>query len=185
MEPIQDKDFTPHTLSQTSKRHIVIPPFIPSAETGDSAPLELPAGLPILATDDFTWYTSTGRAKKLPDSSPSTPSPASRQPASVTQQQEQLSSSRLVRTLAQPTNHGQGTLYSQATSSYRWEQQTFRYPEELLRIMETETREMQVLTPETSAPSKSKRRSRRRKRRVPEMRQVTAVECGEIGRAHV
>src|ERR1700736_855373 len=119
MQPIEDKNSVRKDLSETSKRYIVIPPFAPLSqrgdETGNDTPFEHPAGLPILPAEDFTWYTSTGRSKYLPDSSPSTPSPASMQTSSAAQQQEQLSSARLVRTLAQPTNHGQGTLYSQAT----------------------------------------------------------------------
>jgi ATP-binding cassette subfamily B protein len=185
MEPIQDKNVAPRVSGQTSKRHIVIPPFAlshPNDEAARDTSSELPAGLPLLTTDDFTWYSSTGNSLQEPAPftpfTPFTPSPTYIQGSSAPQQQQYPSSPPLVRTLAQPTNHGQGTLYSQATSNYRWEQQTFRYPQELLQIMETETREMQVLTPETTAAAQSKKKSGKRKRRVPEMRQVTAVECG-------
>ncbi len=102
-----------------------------------------------------------------------------------------LSPSKLVRVLPSPpqVDHPgreyslplrrvQSTPYSQSTGSYRWERQTARYPSELLEIMETETREMQVLVATPAASSKPKRKLRRKKRRVPEMRQVTAVECG-------
>src|SRR5438552_14269868 len=138
MEPMQDKNSVPDALSQTSKRYIVMPPFAPLArrtdEIADTPSSEFPAGVPMLSTEDFTWYSSSNRGQQV--TAPSTPSPSTqRSPASPKQEPQDLSSARLVRSLAKPTNHGQGTLFSQATSSYRWEQQTFRYPDELLQIM--------------------------------------------------
>jgi ATP-binding cassette, subfamily B, bacterial len=193
MEPIEDKNSVPRALSQTSKRYIVMPPLASLSrntdETGGNTSYEIPAGVSTLSSEDFTWYSSSSRGQQAtapyaPDrgqqvTAPSTPSPVPAQKPPTPRQQEDLSPARLVRTIAKPTNHGEGTLFSQATSNYRWEEQTFRYPDELLQIMETETREMQVLTTDSSAAVKPKRKSRQRKKRqIPEMRQVTAVECG-------
>ncbi len=67
----------------------------------------------------------------------------------------------------------------QQTGGYRWEKQTSRYPVELLELIESETREMQaVVVNAPASPQTKQKRIRRRRRRVPEMRQVTAVECG-------
>ena len=63
---------------------------------------------------------------------------------------------------------------------YRWENQTSRYPAEFLELMEAETQVLQAIEVQpkgTQAKTKPKR-LRRKKRRVPELRQVTAVECG-------
>lgn len=61
---------------------------------------------------------------------------------------------------------------------YRWEQQSDRYPAELLQIMASETQKMRLPTDKPSSAPSLKKRKLRKKRRIPEMRQVTAVECG-------
>jgi HlyB family type I secretion system ABC transporter len=124
------------------------------------------------------------------------------QPAAKAGQSDELSPSRLVRSLPMPPQgiqsgadfpgYPRGVPFARPTGHYRWEQQSERYPAELLEIIQTETREMKaivmpVATP--SAPAKPdvqaqtqtpKRKLRRKMRRVPEMRQVTAVECGAV-----
>lgn len=82
----------------------------------------------------------------------------------------------LVRMLPRSPNSVRSASVSQAVRRHRWEQQSDRYPAELLQMMEADTNKLRVLkeTPTTRA----KRKVRRRRRRVPEMRQVTAVECG-------
>jgi ATP-binding cassette, subfamily B, bacterial len=77
--------------------------------------------------------------------------------------------------------------FAQPTGSFRWEQQTSRYPAELLELMQAETQMLQAVVVPSSktsaapavAPAKPKVKFRKR-RRVPEMRQVTAVECGAV-----
>ncbi len=111
-----------------------------------------------------------------------------------TDAQGQLSPSKLVRVLpAEPSQMDawggkrprQFTGNPHSMGSHRWELQTSRYPAELLELMESETREMQAITvtPATSTKAKAKGgeagpRPFKKQRRVPEMRQVTAVECG-------
>lgn len=78
--------------------------------------------------------------------------------------------------------------FAQPTGSFRWEQQTSRYPAELLELMQAETQLLQAVVVPSSktpsapvaAPAKQKVKFRRKMRRVPEMRQVTAVECGAV-----
>ncbi|HEY5002285.1 MAG TPA: ABC transporter transmembrane domain-containing protein [Ktedonobacteraceae bacterium] len=192
MEPVNDNNAVPRSsLSQTSKRYIIVPPqpaplndLYDKPEKNTSP--EIPAGLPIIPSEDFRWY-----GESAPDFRTPTPTTNPRMPgytfppaspsyniqvqrSSTPPQQEQ---SPLVRSLPYPSQRTQGISYTQSTGTYRWEQQSSRYPAELLQIMESETREMQVLT---TKPAKSERPKGKvkRKRRVPEMRQVTAVECG-------
>ncbi len=203
MEPIHDKNTIPGSLNQTSKRHIIVPPQLASLNNHYDEP-DIPAGLPILPSEDFTWYEDSASPLPVTAPNPRTPATApnprtpateatSRTPApvpgyasppqspsklvqstSTPQQQEQLP---LVRSLRYPSNRTQGISNPQSMGSYRWEQQSSRYPAELLQIMESETREMQVLTTKPAKSSRPKEKVKR-KRRIPEMRQVTAVECG-------
>lgn len=198
MEPVNDNNGTPRSLlSQTSKRYIVVPPQLPLNNRYDepekNTSPDIPAGLPILPSEDFTWYDESPSPLPVPAPNPRTPTtprmpaaePDSRMSvtaptpmmpppaptqgyASTPPQQEPL-----VRSL----NRSQSTSYPQATGSYRWEQQSSRYPAELLQIMESETRELQVLTTKPAKSARPKGKVKR-KRRIPEMRQVTAVECG-------
>src|SRR5579875_2429492 len=72
---------------------------------------------------------------------------------------------------------GSASVTMQPAGKYRWETQPFRYPAELQAIIKRETQEMMALAtrnPTSAHPLKKLRR----KGRVPEMRQVTAVECG-------
>lgn len=66
----------------------------------------------------------------------------------------------------------------QSTRHYRWEQQSNHYQAELLQIMESDTSKMHILAHQPALKSRSRRKAWKKKRRVPEMRQVTAVECG-------
>ena len=196
MEPVNDNNGTPRSLlSQTSKRYIIVPPQLAILNNRHDKPEkntspDIPAGLPILPSEDFTWYDES--ASPLPvtlpnprtPTTPRTPTPAQGsastspspsyrveiQRTSTPPQQEQQP---LVRSL----NRSQSTSYPQGTGSYRWEQQSSRYPAELLQIMESETREMQVLATKPAKSARPKGKVKR-KRRIPEMRQVTAVECG-------
>src|ERR1019366_2344693 len=92
MEPIEDKNSARQALSQTSKRYIAVPPFASLSrntdETASNTPYEIPAGVPTLSSEDFTWYSSSrsqqatapyvaGRGQQA--TAPSTPSPASAQ----------------------------------------------------------------------------------------------------------
>ncbi len=90
--------------------------------------------------------------------------------------EEQFSSSHLVKVL--PYEPAPGISSSQSTGRYRWEHQSSRYPDELLRIIEAETQELRPVMTRPSTSSQSKKRPRQRKRRVPEMIQMTDVECG-------
>jgi ATP-binding cassette subfamily B protein len=60
----------------------------------------------------------------------------------------------------------------------RWEQNSDRYPAEFLQIMQSETTKMRALAGGPSSGALPRRKRLKKKRRVPEMRQVTAVECG-------
>ena len=60
---------------------------------------------------------------------------------------------------------------------HRWEYQSSRYPPELLDLIEAETQVLQVVDP-TADDTHTKKVRRRKLRSIPEMRQVTAVECG-------
>ena len=207
MEPVNDNNGTPGSLlSQTSKRYIIVPPQLASLnnrydEQEKNTSHEIPAGLPLLPSEDFTWYdesvpnprtpttepnprTSTSPRTPFAEPAPRVSAPAqgyaSAPPSSAYHVQIQRTSTPpkqeqapLVRSL----NRSQSTSYPQSTGNYRWEQQSSRYPAELLQIMESETREMEVLTTKPAKPSRAKGKVKR-KRRVPEMRQVTAVECG-------
>ena len=195
MEPIQDNNPIPKTSGQTSKRHVVMPRLASlndyPNEQGKDTSLDVPVGVPILTSADFTWYTDF--APSLPVTGV-TPAPAHIQgspppsaqlqsyyPQGTTAPQpvenmQRENTPKLVRTLPYPSQRANNNPKSLGTGTYRWEQQTSRYPAELLQIMESETREMQVLPKKPEAGPKGK--SRKRKRRIPEMRQVTAVECG-------
>ena len=195
MEPIQDNNPIPKTSGQTSKRHVVMPRLASlndyPNEQGKDISLDVPVGVPILTSADFTWYTDS--APSLPVTGV-TPAPAHIQgspppsaqlqsyyPQGTTAPQpvehmQRENTPKLVRTLPYPSQRASNNPKSLGTGTYRWEQQTSRYPAELLQIMESETREMQVLPKKPEAGPKGK--SRKRKRRIPEMRQVTAVECG-------
>lgn len=82
----------------------------------------------------------------------------------------------LVRILPRTPNDSKHLYAAQPTRRFRWEQQTDRYPAELLQMMESNTGKLRVPTDQSAA--KPRKKLRRKKRRVPEMRQVTAVECG-------
>jgi ATP-binding cassette subfamily B protein len=194
MEPMQDKNAVPSMLNQTSKRHIVMPQLASlngrPDEQGNNTTLDVPVGVPILTSEDFTWYVDS--SPSLPVTGVRIPTPAHIQnappPAAQTQfdyprgttiqDMQRDNTPKLVRTLSYPSQRPPNNPKSLGTGTYRWEQQTSRYPAELLQIMESETREMQVLPEEPAQPARSKGKSGKRKRRIPEMRQVTAVECG-------
>lgn len=176
----------------------------PAQDGNKNTPTDLPiAGLPLVPSDDMKWYTppktpSTQPPRptagpttpRAPLAAPSIPHPelisasglipekasftGSRIPTTpppLSNQSDELSPNRLVRVLP-----------SRSVGSHRWETQSARYPEELLQIIESETREMQAIvtkdTPAVAAPKARKVKLRRKKSRVPELRQVTAVECG-------
>ncbi|GAC1638866.1 MAG: NHLP family bacteriocin export ABC transporter peptidase/permease/ATPase subunit [Ktedonobacteraceae bacterium] len=64
---------------------------------------------------------------------------------------------------------------------HRWEHQASRYPLELLELIEADTQKLQAVSVDgpISVSSRARKKVHRRKLlRVPEMRQVTAVECG-------
>ena len=60
MEPMQDKNAIPRTLNENNKRHIVMPQLAslnnPPDEQGKDTSLDVPVGVPILTSEDFTWY---------------------------------------------------------------------------------------------------------------------------------
>lgn len=90
---------------------------------------------------------------------------------------------KIVRVLSAPqttpaANGPQSGFSGQLTGSYRWNSQVSHYPAELMEIIETETREMQAIVTQAPSPVPVAKKLRRKRRRVPEMRQVTAVECG-------
>lgn len=91
---------------------------------------------------------------------------------------------KIVRVLAAPqpipaaANTVLGSPFGQQTGSLKWDRQVSHYPAELMEIIETETREMQAIVTQAPSPAQARKKLRRKKRRVPEMRQVTAVECG-------
>jgi ATP-binding cassette subfamily B protein len=84
----------------------------------------------------------------------------------------------LVRILPRSPHDAKQMYAAQATRRFRWEQQTERYPAELLQLMESDTNKMRVLEDQPSPTARSRRKRRKKRRRVPEMRQMTAVECG-------
>lgn len=170
MEPKQPKDIISKPLNPKEKKHSVVSP-------------------------QFALPNRLSKLRKDPSSdppvvnTPTIPPDNSRQDTPTPDQGEQLSLSKLVRVLPYPTQSSsrlQNTPYSQSTGTYRWENQTSRYPEELVSLIKSETQILQAVTvepPPSSQPNtdqiKAKRKKlRKRKRRVPEMRQVTAVECG-------
>jgi HlyB family type I secretion system ABC transporter len=67
---------------------------------------------------------------------------------------------------------------AQPTRRFRWEQQSDRYPAELLQLMESDTNKLRVLSEQPATQTRPRKKARRKRRRVPEMRQMTAVECG-------
>jgi HlyB family type I secretion system ABC transporter len=88
-------------------------------------------------------------------------------------------SSPLVRRLPRSPEDAKHIYAAQPTRRYRWEQQSERYPSELLQLMETDTSKLRVPVDQPAQAARSGRKARkRRRRRVPELRQVTAVECG-------
>ena len=194
MEPIQDKNAIPKFSGQTSKRHVVMPRLASlnerPNEQGKDTSLDVPVGVPILTSADFTWYTDpvpslpvtgvTPAPTHIQDTPPSAQPQFDYQRGAIAPQPlenlQRENTPKLVRTLPYPSQRTHNNPKSLGTGTYRWEQQTSRYPAELLQIMESETREMQVLPTKPEAGPKGK--SRKRKRRIPEMRQVTAVECG-------
>ncbi len=152
-------------------------------------------GLPIIPSENIRWIIDTGPTVSFSPAAPGqTPPPDHRQdersfqpqrvpnvpPQMGSMQEEELSPSKLVRALPGPTNAMLGSSYRQPTSMYRWESQTSRYPAELIALVESETREMQALGSRqpSFADDQPKKKLRRKRRRIPEMRQVTAVECG-------
>lgn len=84
----------------------------------------------------------------------------------------------LVRILPRSPDDRRNSSALQATQRTRREQQSNRYPAELLQIMESDTSKLRILTDRPSPAASSRRKLRKKRRRVPEMRQVTAVECG-------
>jgi HlyB family type I secretion system ABC transporter len=52
------------------------------------------------------------------------------------------------------------------------------YPPELLAIIEAETQELKAIPLQNPASTQRQKKMRKRRKRVPEMRQVTTVECG-------
>jgi ATP-binding cassette, subfamily B, bacterial len=84
----------------------------------------------------------------------------------------------LVRILPRSPHDAKQMYAAQATRRFRWEQQTERYPAELLQLMESDTNKMRALEDQPAPAVPSRRKRRKKKRRVPEMRQMTAVECG-------
>jgi ATP-binding cassette subfamily B protein len=102
----------------------------------------------------------------------SSPAPAGMQPPAPVQQRE-----KLVQVMPAINNTPNPP---SLTGKHRWENQTSRYPEELLQLIEAETQVMQavVAQPTTTKKTKEKKRRYRKKGRVSELRQVTAVECG-------
>ena len=132
----------------------------PPDEQGKNTSLDVPVGVPILTSEDFTWYIDSA---PLPVTGVRTPTPVHIQGSSPPSTQPQFdyprgttasqpiesmqreNTPKLVRTLPYPSQRAQNNPKSLGTGTYRWEQQTSRYPAELLQIMESETREMQVL----------------------------------------
>jgi ATP-binding cassette subfamily B protein len=101
----------------------------------------------------------------------SSPAPANMQAASPAQQKLV----QVMPTVNTPTPPGVSL-----SGRHRWENQTNRYPAELLELIEAETQVLQTVVAQPDEPeAKTKKKKLRRKmRRVPELRQVTAVECG-------
>ncbi|HXR66304.1 MAG TPA: cysteine peptidase family C39 domain-containing protein, partial [Ktedonobacteraceae bacterium] len=84
----------------------------------------------------------------------------------------------LVRILPRSPHDAKQMYAAQATRRFRWEQQTERYPAELLQLMESDTNKMRALEDQPAPAVRSRKKRRKKRRRVPEMRQMTAVECG-------
>lgn len=195
MEPVQPENAVSRSVSQTSKKRAVVSPFLSLPNRSaqeiqkDTAvnlstpdwptlpPVDMKGNLPLLPT------------QKLAES-----------PERDTGQEEKLSPSKLVRSLPMPKNmqrwsgtdfpgYPRSIPFSQPTGHYRWEQQSDRYPAELLEIMETETQILKAVSVPLAAPAATaappKKKLRKKMRRVPEMRQVTAVECGAVSLAMI
>ena len=205
MEPAQDKDTTSQFSNQTSKRQSVFSPRISLPNRYEEASREATtdepiAGLPIGSLQE----QGTGNASPMPSSQLSTPKfslPAHKQssqdpPASQSlartppvsfKKEGSRRSKQYAAVLPETGKFKVETSFRPERGSdqrrvgrHRWEHQASRYPPELLELIDADTQEMQVVSvDDAEKSSRSKKKVHRRKLgRVPELRQVTAVECG-------
>jgi ATP-binding cassette, subfamily B, bacterial len=196
MEPTQNDKIVFHPSDQTNReRDTETPPILSRSslyKINKIVPLEVPiAGLPILSSEDFQWHTLSSQS-----SSASIPTPLAQTKIDNTKSErlfpsppipnipasQRIEYGQLERQapliLPAPPHVSVGVSSTQSTGMRRWEHQTSRYPAELIALMESETREMQALGSQPPVDDQPAKRLRRKQRRVPEMRQMTAVECG-------
>ena len=152
------------SLNQTNKKQsIVAPPIsLPNRKfaTSKDTPTDFPAtNIPPLSPNNLKWYGNT----------------TSGSPALIPRPAPLATDTQAFNMRAQSS---QNMPLPQITGSYRWEEQVSHYPTELMQRVQTETGELQALVAKSCPPPQQQQKNWRKKRRVPEMRQVTNVECG-------
>ncbi len=191
MEPVQREGMIPDALGQTSKKQSIVLPRISLPNRHDEGSKEAItdnpiAGLPI--TPSPSQENSRRNANAAPPQNVSgpqfflpahTPTPQVIKASTPRRQNPPVlpeTGKFKVQTSFRP---GQANSEPRKVGKHRWEHQSSRYPAELLDLIEAETQVLQVVVADGPETTKSEKKVHRRKlRSVPEMRQVTAVECG-------
>lgn len=197
MEPVQRKDIASEFSSQTSKKQSVFLPRISLPNRYDEAGKEVTtdnpiAGLPIDPSQESGGRNSNVTPSSqlsaprfsLPAHSQVSPPPLVRQTPPVSFKRDNPRRKQDAPVLPETGKFKVETSFrpehsaSRKAGKHRWEHQASRYPPELLELIDADTQKMQVVVVDDSETSSKKKVHRRKQRRVPEMRQVTAVECG-------
>lgn len=200
MEPTRNDQIKFYSSDRMNKqKDTETPPIIAKNrlyKLDDVASAEVPiAGLPILSGEDFQWQIVSTPSPSAPIQTPLPQSNVDEIKGNLSFQPPYAQNTQAPPRIVNRQPERQGTLIlppptsinmpprnasPQPTGIHRWEHQTSRYPAELLALMESETREMRALgsQPVVDDDDKPAKRLRRKQRRVPEMRQMTAVECG-------